>query len=85
MNHLECPVGSKPFDEQFRSRGSAIRRKGLRGFPQPFLQALVRLSRFCLNPVNGLQRLDVRRLPSLGSLDDVELHSLTFLQTLETT
>jgi hypothetical protein len=31
-----------------------------------------------------LKRLNVRRLPALGSLDNVELHSLTFLKALET-
>src|SRR6266702_467207 len=31
-----------------------------------------------------LERLDVRRLPTLGPLDHVELHSLTFLKALET-
>jgi len=36
------------------------------------------------NP-GGLQRLYVRSLPALGSLHDVELHGLAFLQTLETT
>ena len=34
---------------------------------------------------NGLQRLNVRSLPSLGALDNVELYSLAFLQTLEAT
>ena len=33
----------------------------------------------------GLQRLNVRGLPALGSLHNVELHGLTFLQTLEST
>ncbi len=33
----------------------------------------------------GLQRLNVRSLPALGSLHDVELNGLTFLQALETT
>jgi hypothetical protein len=31
-----------------------------------------------------LERLNVRRLPTLGSLDYVELHCLTFLKALET-
>jgi hypothetical protein len=31
-----------------------------------------------------LERLDVRRLPTLGSLDYVELHCLTLLEALET-
>jgi hypothetical protein len=49
--------------------------------PSPCLVA-----RFCRNPAcRGLQRLNVRSLPSLGALHYVELHGLTFLQTLETT
>src|SRR5579863_6133645 len=32
-----------------------------------------------------LERLNVRSLPTLGPLHHVELHGLTFLQTLETT
>ena len=31
-----------------------------------------------------LERLDVRRLPTLGPLDHVELHCLTLLEALET-
>ncbi len=33
----------------------------------------------------GLERLNVRRLPALGTLHNVELHGLTFLQALEST
>jgi len=33
----------------------------------------------------GLQRLHVGSLPTLGTLDYVELYGLAFLQTLETT
>ena len=33
----------------------------------------------------GLERLYVGSLPALGALYDVELHGLTFLQTLEST
>jgi hypothetical protein len=39
---------------------------------------------FCRNPANGLERLHVGSLPSLGPLHHVELHGLTFLQALET-
>jgi hypothetical protein len=39
---------------------------------------------FCRNPADQvLERLYVRSLPTLGALYDVELHGLTFLQTLE--
>ena len=34
---------------------------------------------------SDLERLYVGSLPALGSLDDVKLHGLTFLQTLEST
>ena len=36
-----------------------------------------------IRPKGGLQRLNVRRLPSLGTLHHVELHGLSFLQALE--
>jgi hypothetical protein len=32
----------------------------------------------------GLERLNVRRLPTLGPLHHIELHGLAFLQALET-
>ena len=35
-------------------------------------------------PAQGLERLHVGSLPALGTLHDVELHGLTFLQALET-
>jgi hypothetical protein len=37
-----------------------------------------------MNRNRKLHRLNVRRLPTLGPLDHVELHSLTFLKALET-
>jgi len=44
-----------------------------------------RLLDSALNPAWWLQRLHVGCLPSLGALYNVELHGLTFLQTLEAT
>ena len=37
-----------------------------------------------LNLQLGLERLNVGSLPALGTLHDVELHGLAFLQALET-
>ena len=50
-----------------------------------FSQPSCVFARFCRNPAFRLERLHVGSLPSLGPLHHVELHSLTFLQTLETT
>jgi hypothetical protein len=44
---------------------------------------LVPLTLMIKPPVPDLQRLHVRSLPTLGSLDHVELHRLTFLQAFE--
>ena len=38
-----------------------------------------------IRPKGGLEGLHVGSLPSLGAFNYVELHGLTFLQTLETT
>lgn len=47
---------------------------------------LLSFAGFCRNPApNGLERLNVGRLPPLRPLYHVELHGLTFLQALETT
>src|ERR1700678_179218 len=54
-------------------------------WPQPSRVGSDVFARFCRNPAWWLERLHVCSLPSLGALDNVELHGLTFLQALETT
>jgi hypothetical protein len=56
--------------------------KGEPGPPLPVDLAYVFLLPF-LNLLRQLKRLDVCCLPALRPLNDVELHCLTFLQTLE--
>jgi len=56
-----------------------------KGHPSPSCVLSFRLFSWILpeSGSNGLQGLNVRSLPTLGPLHHVELHSLTFLQTLE--
>ena len=64
---------------------AARRQHESRGWPGPrVLVQMCVLLRFCRNPARGLERLHVGSLPAFGALHYVELHGLTFLQTLET-
>jgi hypothetical protein len=65
--------------ESLGRHGKLEAQKGVRK-PQPscaFAQLLPKPAFGCL------ERLDVRSLPTLGALHDVELHGLAFLQALE--
>jgi hypothetical protein len=72
LRFQRCRDATHP-DHRRRDRGGVRRHKRQRISPLPCM----------CKPGACLQGLNVRRLPALRSLHNVELHGLAFLQTLE--